>query len=148
MDYELAKQLKDAGFAQNGSGIFLPHQDTVHGDSVNLMEAGVEKWPVYVPTLSELIEACGEEFGGISRSKKGGWIAYGITAASMDDAVDGSTPEVAVGRLWLALHTNGGIAQSADPPVCTLSGCKGPIGHTPHPRDLFKYDDFEEIYKC
>jgi hypothetical protein len=59
MDCELTKQLKDAGFPQHGSGSFLPHEDTVHGDVVNLLDAAIEdKWPIYIPTLEELIEAC------------------------------------------------------------------------------------------
>ena len=50
MDYSLAKELKDAGFPQNGKS-----RDT-HTDST-LIERIVH------PTLSELIEACLKQMG-------------------------------------------------------------------------------------
>ena len=31
---------------------------------------------------------------------------------------------------------------------CTMQNCRGPIPHAAHPKDLFKYDDFETIRKC
>jgi hypothetical protein len=56
----------------------------------------------YLPSLSELIEACGEDFytltnltfGWKARKDSDGWVCG-----------DGNTPEEAVGRLWLSLHS-------------------------------------------
>ena len=48
MDYKLGKQLKDAGFPQQGAGKWI-------GDPDALTWRGVDR--VYVPILEELIEA-------------------------------------------------------------------------------------------
>jgi hypothetical protein len=93
MTYELAKTLKDAGFPQNlnpgnGEG-FVYEGDHPKGPGV------------YCPTLSELIEACGSDFYEL-KNLTFGWIAN----ADSDylKRGDGSTPEEAVARLWLALN--------------------------------------------
>lgn len=52
MKYELAKQLKDAGF---------PQEDTADGEAVfRAMGGDKGKEPVHYPELPELIEACKE----------------------------------------------------------------------------------------
>lgn len=62
MEYELAKKLRDAGFPQrrgiNGNPLICPHggYGTHEATCVDA---------VVVPTLSELIEACGEKFRGL-----------------------------------------------------------------------------------
>lgn len=48
MNYELAKQLKDAGFPVGRDGYF------------DYIDVTLEDDKLYIPTLSELIEACGE----------------------------------------------------------------------------------------
>jgi hypothetical protein len=66
MDYELAKSLMDAGFPQIGKGSLIGPLDKLvwrSGDRV------------YVPTLEELIEACGENFGSLDKQHYG-WLAY------------------------------------------------------------------------
>jgi hypothetical protein len=66
MDYELAKSLMDAGFPQIGKGSLIGSLDKLvwrSGDRV------------YVPTLEELIDACGENFGSLNRQNDG-WLAY------------------------------------------------------------------------
>lgn len=96
MNYELAKKLKDAGFPQDLDG--------------NKLLGMVP----YAPTLSELIEACGEDVWVIARVNYmgvDGWIA----------GQDSNTPkdiqtwklftfdphvETAVANLWLALKNN------------------------------------------
>jgi hypothetical protein len=57
---------------------------------------------VYVPTLSELIEACGDGFYSLERIHPNGtwkalaqWIAKSFTS---------DTPDEAVAKLWLALN--------------------------------------------
>lgn len=104
MNYELAKQLKDAGFPQKGAGskIANPH---AHDD-----DESVEI--TYAPTLEELIEACGDRFLGLLKhDDKSGWTALknGDVLFLKDfsenpDLMLGSTPEEAVARLWLALN--------------------------------------------
>lgn len=90
MNYELAKQLKEAGFPQGDMGGFN-FQDNLN-----------------YPTLSELIENCGDKFVSLMQTKKR-WIATysqeGFTPTSEnDESVTGSTPEIAVARLWLELN--------------------------------------------
>ena len=99
MDYKLAKELKDAGFPQTGRG-------ATHVDCI------CDWYPiVYVPTLSELIEACGEGFQRLDKQKlvmsKNNYWAY---SSKLDNAhtdrigTKGKTPEESVAKLWLALN--------------------------------------------
>lgn len=111
MNYELAKQLKDAGFPQefkNGT-IIGDYQMTV--DDIGLP---VSNGSAYVPTLSELIEACEPQITSIRKtapirgSLKARWIAEGWPYL-MDVHTDqikklAPTPEEAVARLWLSLN--------------------------------------------
>ena len=53
MDYELASQLKDAGLPQNGLGFFAAEDRVVGSRQYS------ETFDAYVPSLSELIAACG-----------------------------------------------------------------------------------------
>jgi hypothetical protein len=97
MNYELAKALEDAGFPQGGNGSFVAPPDKI---------VVRREDRVYCPTLSELIEACGEDFGMLRRISLTKWIAY-VTptyARPFYDDTTGTTPEQAVGRLWLALR--------------------------------------------
>jgi len=86
MTYELAKQLKDAAFPQQGNGSTFGSPNEV----------------VYLPTLSELIEACGDQFYCVEKNLKEAplWTATGWD----DDFGVGQTPEEAVAKLWLALN--------------------------------------------
>ena len=61
MEYDLANKLKDAGFPQGGTG-----QWTLPPDSI------VARYTdrVYVPTLSELIEACAADFEKLQKIDK------------------------------------------------------------------------------
>jgi hypothetical protein len=85
ISYELAQELKAAGYPIKKQLITRYQRD------------------IAVPTLEELIEACGDRFGALIRH--GRWEARsdwseqdrGISAA-------GSTAIEAVARLWLALH--------------------------------------------
>lgn len=85
MNYELAKQLKEEGFP---------------------FDKDVIEWePGYIPTLSELIEACGDGFHGL-------WVIQDEWEAfsELDNGYivgkngEGKTPEEAVAKLWLALN--------------------------------------------
>lgn len=109
MNYELAKELKDAGFPNsrawldNGAGYWVDKGEFVYE----------------VPTLSELIEACGDNILGLHRThgpdnNPNGWFADTHTHACDCGKTEcqgfnweheeGATPEEAVARLWLALN--------------------------------------------
>ena len=92
MEYELAKALMDAGFPQGGKGSWTYPKDAI------VIRSGDR---VYVPTLEELIEAGGEvellvrdEFCQARNLGR-------ITSAWCT----GSTPIIALARLWLALQS-------------------------------------------
>lgn len=91
MTYELAKELKDAGFPQK------PHVP-LSIPRMNIQE--VEH--VDIPTLSELIEACGEHMQLDWFPKTN--TAYANCCDRNDHQHTGSTPLEAVARLWLALN--------------------------------------------
>jgi len=115
MNYELAKQLKDAGFSQFGKN------RNVDGSLVTLDSSiGQIHDFIYIPTLEELVEAC-ERDGyfdfSIKHDKAGSkWYARIIENSSTKSLhiatseKDGSTPTEAVGRLLLALYANTGAS--------------------------------------
>lgn len=108
MKYELAKELKDAGFPQNGIGIKTHYCLECKKGALATKCFKHEKEFISHPTLSELIEACGEsgEYTGfeLDWSKKNDlWTARLLSLADNPMAV-GSTPEEAVAHLWLALN--------------------------------------------
>jgi len=103
MTYETAKKLKDAGFYQGEEGMSAQtmwHPDYLDNGSIP------KDLVVYVPTLSELIEACGDGLGvfRINNTESSAW----KQSNDPDDpckwvALD-KTPEEAVANLWLALN--------------------------------------------
>ena len=94
ISYALAAQLRDAGFPQGGHGKWI-------GPSDKLTWHASDR--VYVPTLSELIEASSYKFGTLSQifSTFPRWTAC---AVNCEKECLGSTPEEAVARLFLELH--------------------------------------------
>jgi hypothetical protein len=62
-----------------------------------------EKKPVAYPTLSELIEACGDEFGSLSFVNGKYWSVTGGPRGICINT-EGKTTEEAVARLWLELN--------------------------------------------
>jgi hypothetical protein len=96
MEYELAKELKDMGF---------PQGTTVDANRYNhLAPDGNPTAPylidcAYIPTLEELIEACGGFAFKLLKLPGERWFAE----ESGDNAY-GSTPLEAVARLYLALN--------------------------------------------
>ncbi len=95
MTYERAKELKEAGFPHPGSIIVKPYS----GDPVSIP----------TPTLSELIEACGDGFDSLTNFGSEQWEALGNTVyVSFGEELQaqhmGKTPEEAVAKLWLALN--------------------------------------------
>lgn len=104
LKYALATTLKEAGFPQ-GVGNYACQC----GESI-IVTDGKTAWCkcgelAYTPTLSELIEACGEKFKGLEKLTDTIWGAY----ISSDEAPEnslGHSPEEAVAYLWLALHNH------------------------------------------
>jgi hypothetical protein len=93
ISYDLARELKDAGY---------PFPKPIEGD---------EFW--YLPTLEELIEACGISFLKLERgTRQTGereisdcWTVMGLIAEPHEyNAYTEATPTEAVARLWLALN--------------------------------------------
>lgn len=92
--YELAKALKDAGFPQDGNG--------------TKATAFFADETVYIPTLTELIEACGDDFYDLMVEKKV-WRARVANFVRMGELMAdafGTTPLEAVAHLWLALKAH------------------------------------------
>lgn len=130
MDYETAKKLKGAGYPQKyegGENVYLPdgeeyqipNSETDSGYYGMEINKGEIRWRefhyeelngrkakdvlVYIPTLSELIEACGEGFRKLEKEESK-WIAWYIDDLLYENPVEGSTPEIAVANLYLKLH--------------------------------------------
>jgi hypothetical protein len=95
MNYELAKQLKKAGF---------PIEDKMFLISRNDNE--IHKIGTWFPSLSELIEACDDnilylhKIIAVNDKDNFRWIAFDRRLNGMY----GSTPEEAVANLWLELN--------------------------------------------
>lgn len=85
MDYELASELKDAGFPQKW---------------VDGME--IQKEPVYIPTLTELICECGEDFFELRKNYNP--VMFFAGATDTERCGTGATAEIAVANLWLSLQ--------------------------------------------
>lgn len=122
MKYELAEELRDAGYPQEvhyGEWIFAPDKTkyfignsddmdkTTGGYSPSLRRESTTARGgfVKIPSLSELIEACGERFWMVEARnlKEGNWHASGYGKQKIEGGY-GSTPEEAIARLWLALN--------------------------------------------
>lgn len=115
MDYQLAKELKDAGFPQN------PQRHSERPDSWIHPDGDIADWvgasggnpddECYLPTLEELIEACPQIHDGCAFDMiviEGEWIAwYEAPNREIKKTPEGlgKTPTEAVARLWLALNT-------------------------------------------
>lgn len=94
MNYELAKQLKYAGFPQGE-----PYNNYLYCDEHEDLEH-TEECSAYIPTLEELIEACGEDLIEITfLHDKNEVIAKGFNVE-----IPAITALEAVARLWLKLQ--------------------------------------------
>ncbi len=110
--YELAKQLKDAGFPQEleeGQLYWLSDASGVAIAGSNDGFLASHTPAVKDPTLSELIEACGDGFVYLNRVHGGDWVAgthntpfEGTLGVSNYES--GITPKEAVAKLWLEIN--------------------------------------------
>jgi len=102
MDYTLAKKLKDAGFEQGSNDpLSSNHRWFDEEGGIGFIQH------VYIPTLSELIDACGERFDALGKCKDDGVsrIVDGWIAVDEDNKRTwGATKETAVANLWLAIN--------------------------------------------
>lgn len=126
MDYELALQLKKAGYPQE-SDDELDVFYSWGGELNDLGEKMIEIWQlkflkgleratahgkelVFAPDLRHLIRTCGDDFGqliAVKESKKFklatvGWVAHKAASPMTEEMY--STPEEACARLWLELN--------------------------------------------
>lgn len=102
MTYELINQLKEAGF---------PFRHAKTSDDILYTVGEV---PLAIPTLSELIEACGDGLDSLQKGSwkgSGKWLAYKSYWDDVDNHYEpqepvgrGNTPEEAVANLWLELN--------------------------------------------
>ena len=131
MTYELAIKLKDAGWNLR---VISVEEVKLHGlldDNTNkqilLGENGWSKAPdslgyYLVPTLSELIEACGDKLESLNKIIS---VSYGVENGWRVRDDNGTihsqydTPEDAVANLWLAIHT----------PLNVLNTFRTPLNH-------------------
>jgi len=106
LSYETAKKLKDAGFPQRS----VQPEDCIEGD-LDCEMCGSHF--VYNPRLEELIEGCGNIFGGLiafheHESDDNGnithWQAYTHGYSVIEIETTSSTPEEAVAQLILKLN--------------------------------------------
>lgn len=106
MDYELAKQLKDAGFPQSDK------EDALYCSPEGLDSfEDIDKQKAYIPSLEELIEACGDDFEGLFRDRTmktedgSQWFADRKENGRYE-TYTGKTPIKAVAHLYIALNSN------------------------------------------
>lgn len=107
LTYELAKELKDAGFPQNTEKSYCFTREGIKlnrtpskKQRAQMDLVGVDVFAA--PTLSELIEECGDAFYSLSRYSNNHWVAIANGSVWMDTTSE--NPEVAVARLWLVLQ--------------------------------------------
>lgn len=109
MNYELAKKLKEAGFPQDINISFDVGIDP-KGEKAGIVFPWKSKEGktgfftrtdfCRTPSLSEIIESCGDRFHFLSKDKDT-WRAV----AGVKFAVTGKNPIEAVANLWLAINT-------------------------------------------
>lgn len=104
MNYELAKQLKDAGFPQGDKTgkMFCTYKGN---NDHHCSEDFCLKPEITIPTLEELIEACGTQLDYIDNQWTK-WVVYGDSTEdkTVDIKFEGKTPTEAVAKLWLELN--------------------------------------------
>jgi len=115
ISYDLAKQLKDAGFyreIQIGDAYWL-EKEYKDGHLYHFGADGPDVLPegeyIRIPTLSELIEACGDWFFRLERidqgKNEGRWIAVGDRRGdgTREFGFMAKNPETATAKLLIAL---------------------------------------------
>lgn len=103
--YELAKQLKEAGFPQEELYTDIDRYVDKCNPSPKMIAIDYEKAQdrCFVPTLSELIEACGDMFHSLHKGKHNNWYAKPKQDTNWGQCEMCESPEEAVAKLWLKL---------------------------------------------
>lgn len=101
MNYDLALELKNAGWPQDGSKKVFDIQNYHEGKIVGIH--------LRIPTLSELIAECGQVFLSLTQQMVSGpdthrWVASSMFIYGEQKSETGVSPEIAVAKLWLALN--------------------------------------------
>lgn len=107
MDYSLAKQLKDAGFPQKLKHGCHFYYDNMRNDFIikNTRENALYEETTVRPTLSELIEACGDETVQLTSYTTRISLGEKRCVAKCKEILGiGDTPEEAVAKLWIVLN--------------------------------------------
>ena len=102
--YELAKKLKNAGFLQSlksGSCFKIEGESPCYCDTDGFKP---EEDYLKIPTLSELIETCGDRFGNLIKRKDNKWEVCSSELNQWASITEGQFPEEAVANLWLELN--------------------------------------------
>lgn len=105
MNYELAKELKDAGFPQKsrfkGGRVPVDQKAEIGTVGWRMADPKTDEW-TYIPTLSELTEACGLNIA--LQKEEGKCIAQRYGEGKERVSAEGATLEEATTMLWLALN--------------------------------------------
>lgn len=115
LDYDTCLKLKEAGFSQElekGDWYFYEKRKGVWLLDSDFRAAALLGKTTKLPTLSELIEACGERFIGLDSPRVGDsyktadlWAATGMRGErDLWTLGEGETPEQAVANLFLAIY--------------------------------------------
>jgi hypothetical protein len=96
MTYELAKQLRDAGYPFVEFSV-REYAGERYGQGIE-----IDGSTYHLPTLSELISALGDKFGVLERFKDGTYGSYYPNDIGTSGL--GDTPEEAVANLWLQVN--------------------------------------------
>ena len=106
MDYKLARSLKDAGFPQESKWNGKTRDDNNLTTGLGVFILGKEgtdaKFKIYVPTFSELIEACGYPIFVGAHHETYWYAKNGMHSEAV--SAEAKTPEEAVARLYIALN--------------------------------------------
>jgi len=107
MNYELAKQLEKAGFPQGMGKGCMCYDEKTKEIIIDCTEGNqVITDCVKIPTLEELINACGNEFAELSKGNAkidAPWTASGFPIKT-GFCGQGKTPTESVIKLWLKLQ--------------------------------------------
>lgn len=95
MDYKLADKLKKAGYPQNRMGVFI------NKEGLKFSKCDKEDDCAYIPTLDELIYACGDEIQSVKKYDKL-WHTNFNEEKLVGDTV-GKNPLTAVAHLWIRI---------------------------------------------
>lgn len=118
MDYQLAKKLRDSGFPQNHDfRISVWGIDSIFHNRMctKCSSCKGELCEACIPSLLELIEACGESFSTLNHIRRDRLpISSGLgdehdmvwEACCWEKSIIADIPEEAVARLWLELNKN------------------------------------------